>query len=185
MKLAALRRSTDEAVGRSLAEIERLIGQANLSARSITFELSPPVLHDLGLEPAVQWLVENIQARYGIETVFEDDGQLKPADEKTRVILFRSIRELLINAAKHARARCVQVRLERQADHLDAVVADDGIGMQPFEAAVKGSGLLSIQERMASVGGSMRIDSEPGRGTRVHLRAPTEGRQRPARRSEP
>jgi len=185
VKLSALRPDLGEPLARSLDEIVGLVEQADGSARSITFELSPPVLHDLGLGPALEWLVENLRTRYGIEIALEVAGGPEPADEKTRVILFRSIRELLINAAKHARARCVQVRLERQADHLDAVVADDGIGMQPFEAEVKGSGLFSIQERMASVGGSMRIDSEPGRGTRVHLRAPTEGRQRPARRSEP
>ena len=106
----------DGKLDESLDEIEELIEQANRAARSISFELSPPVLHDLGLEPAVQWLVENIQARYGIEIVLEDDGQPKPADEKTRVILFRSIRELLINAAKHAGARRVHVRLEREKD---------------------------------------------------------------------
>ena len=172
MKLAVLRRSTDAALSRSLDEIERLIDQANQSARSITFELSPPVLHDLGLEPAVQWLIENIRVRYGLEIVLEDDGQPKPADEKTRVILFRSIRELLINAAKHAGARRVHVRLEREEDRLNAAVEDDGVGMEPEAAAVKGTGLFSIRERLSHMGGSMHIESAPGRGTKVRLCAP-------------
>jgi PAS domain S-box-containing protein len=172
IKLSALRRSMNSKLKRSLDEIEELIEQTNRAARSIGFELSPPVLHDLGLPPALQWLVENIHARYGIEVVLDDDGQPKPADEKTRIILFRSIRELLINAAKHARARRVHVRLQREDDHLNAMVEDDGIGMDSSVASVKGSGLLSIQERLRHVGGSMRIESTAGRGTKIRLRAP-------------
>ncbi len=172
IKLGLLRRSTDAALSKSLDEIDRLIDQANQSARSLTFELSPPVLHDLGLEPAVQWLVENIQARYGIETVFEDDGQLKPADESTRVILFRSIRELLINAAKHASAHRVLVRLMREENRLNAEVEDDGVGMEETTLTARGSGLFSIRERLEHVGGNMSIESVRGRGTKVRLHAP-------------
>ncbi|NOT29377.1 MAG: PAS domain S-box protein [Planctomycetes bacterium] len=172
IKLSALRLSLDGKQARSLDEIAKLITQADRAARSISVELSPPALHDLGLEPAVQWLVENIQARYGIEIVLEGDGQSQPADEKTRVIFFRSIRELLINAAKHASARRVHVCLRREEDRLSVAVEDDGVGMDPNMADVKGSGLFSIQERLRHVGGSMHIDSAPGKGTKVHLRAP-------------
>jgi len=172
MKLSALRVSLRGEQKGALDEIERLIAQTDRAARSISFELSPPVLHDLGLEPAVQWLVENIRTRYGIEIELENDGLPKPADEKTRVILFRSIRELLINAAKHAGAHRVHVRLERQEDHLNAAVEDDGVGMEPDTAAVKGSGLFSIHERLSCVGGSMSIESAPGKGTKVRLCAP-------------
>ncbi|MFN0007895.1 MAG: PAS domain S-box protein [Planctomycetota bacterium] len=172
MKLAKLRLALEGRLDGSLAEIESLIDQANHTARSISFELSPPVLQDFGLQPAVQWLVENIQSRYGIEIALEDDGQPKPADEKTRVILFRSIRELLINAAKHAGARRVHVRLQREKDQVNASVEDDGVGMAVDLMGVQGSGLFSIHERLSHVGGSMRIDSGPGRGTKVHLRAP-------------
>jgi len=172
MKLASLRSSMHGKLGRLLDDIEELVDQTNKTARSISFELSPPVLHDLGLEPAVQWLVENIQSRYEVEIVLEKDDQPKPADEMTRVILFRSIRELLINAAKHSRARRVRVCLEREADHVKAAIEDDGVGMEPDTAAIKGSGLFSIQERLSYVGGSMLIESAPGKGTKVRLRAP-------------
>lgn len=172
LKLSALRQTMDGTLAKSLDEIEELIRQTNRTARAISFELSPPVLHDLGLQPAVQWLVENIQTRYGIEIVLDDDGQPKPADERTRVIVFRAIRELLINAAKHAGARRVHVRLEREKDVLSAAIEDDGVGMEPEVATVRGSGLFSIHERLSHVGGSMRIESAPGRGTRVRLSAP-------------
>lgn len=172
LKLSALRTSLNGAPATALDEITGLIENADHDARSLSFELSPPVLHDLGLEPALQWLVENIQARYGIEIVLEDDGPPRRADEKTRVILFRSIRELLINAAKHAQARRVHVCLRRGEDQLDASVEDDGVGMAPERVKATGFGLFSIHERLSHVGGSMRIESAPGRGTKVQLRAP-------------
>jgi len=174
MKLGALRLSVDASLAKSLDEIESLIEHANLSASAISFELSPPVLHDLGLQPALQWLVENIQTRYGIEVLLEDDGQPKPADEKTRVILFRSIRELLINAAKHAGTRRVRLRLARDENQLDAAVEDDGVGMETDVATATGSGLFSIRERLSQVGGRMSIESAPGQGTRIRLCAPLE-----------
>jgi PAS domain S-box-containing protein len=172
MKLAALRAGLKGKLEPALDEIEGLIDQTNLAARSIGFELSPPVLHDLGLEPAVQWLVENIHARYGIAIVLEDDGQPKLIEERTRIILFRSIRELLINAAKHAGARHVRVCLQCDADQVQASVEDDGVGMDSGVVEVKGSGLISIRERLAHVGGNMRIESAPGLGTKIRLSAP-------------
>ena len=172
MKLASLRCPADPALEAKLGDIRALVLDADRSTRSITFELTPPILHDLGLEPAVEWLIENIQARYGIEIGFEDDGQPKPPDERIRVILFRAIRELLINAAKHASATRVRVRLARERDLVKAAVEDNGVGMDPNAALVSGSGLSSIRERMRYVGGSLDIESTQGRGTRIFLRAP-------------
>jgi PAS domain S-box-containing protein len=172
IKLRTLRTGLRGKFGKELQEIEDLIRQAGTTSRSISFELSPPVLHDLGLEPALRWLVENIRERYGIEIRFEGDGRPTPADADSRVILFRSIRELLINAAKHAKSKLVRLRLEREDDDLIVVVEDDGVGMEPDSMERNGSGLFSINERLEHVGGSMHIDSSPGRGTRVCLRAP-------------
>lgn len=177
MKLASLRCPANPALEAKLEDIRALVLDADRSTRSITFELTPPILHDLGLEPAVEWLIENIQARYGIEIGFEDDGQPKPADERVRVILFRAIRELLINAAKHALATRIRVRLARERDLVNAAVEDNGVGMDPNAAIVSGSGLFSIRERMRYVGGSLNIESTQGRGTRVCLRAPLANRE--------
>jgi PAS domain S-box-containing protein len=174
MRVAALRDGATSAQSDALDEVEVLIDQANRSARSVSFELSPPVLHDLGLEPALEWLAENIGARYGLHVVFEHDDRPKPTDEKTRIILFRSIRELLINAAKHAKAEVVTVSLERVGDELQVSVDDDGVGMALGLEEVEGFGLFSIQERLRHVGGDMSILSEPGRGTSVQLRAPAD-----------
>lgn len=178
IKLSALRVALHGRQSKSLDEIGALIGETNRAVRTIGFELSPPILHDLGLLPAVQWLVENIQARYGIEIALEDDGAPEAADEKTRVILFRSLRELLINAAKHSKAHRICVSIVRRQDQLDVSVVDDGVGMQPDLVAAKGSGLLSIHERLSHVGGSMLIASAPGRGTTIRLTALLAGAER-------
>jgi PAS domain S-box-containing protein len=184
MKLSIVRRAAGSKHATALDEVEDLIEQVNRAARSISFELSPPVLHDFGLEPALQWLVENIQSRYGIEIRLVDDRSSKPTDEKTRVILFRSIRELLINAAKHSRAQHVDVAVQREFDRLSIVVADDGVGMEPNVVVARGSGLFSIRERLNHVGGSMRIESAPGRGTQIHLCAPIAHAEAPKNKVE-
>lgn len=172
IKLSVLRRAANGKLGRELDDVDALIEHASRAARATSFELSPPVLHDLGLEPAIQWLVEHIQERYGLSIRLEDDGCLKPTDESTRVILFRSVRELLINAAKHSRASHVDVRIHGDRDGFGIDVVDDGVGMDPRLVGVKGHGLFSIHERVSHVGGSMQIDSGMGRGTSIHLRAP-------------
>ncbi|HEX6861633.1 MAG TPA: PAS domain-containing sensor histidine kinase, partial [Thermoanaerobaculia bacterium] len=182
IKLSGLRAALDGRLAQPLDELEALIRQTDLTARSLGSELSPPILQELGLEPAVRWLVGNIGERYGLAIEMQDDGCPKPADEATRVILFRSIRELLINAAKHARPRRVLVRLEREQDRLTAAVEDDGIGMEPRTPALRGAGLLSIRERLSHVGGSMDIESAPGRGTKIRMSAPlTNGSSKNAR----
>lgn len=172
MKLSAIRLSMDTAHAPAVDEIQSLIEQANRAARSISFELSPPVLHDLGLEPAVQWLVENIQGRYHIAVTLEDDGASKPTEEKTRVILFRAIRELLINSAKHSKALHTKVTLARNGNRIAVVVSDDGVGMETEPREATGFGLFSIHERLGHIGGSMHIETSPGHGTTVRLDAP-------------
>jgi PAS domain S-box-containing protein len=172
IKLAALRKSMKGGSASSLDEIDDLMNEADMSARSISFELSPPILHDFGLEPAVRWLVENINARYGIEIVLDADAQPKPADEKTRVILFRSIREILVNAAEHARARHVHVWLEREENRLNASIEDDGVGMEPHAVPLSGAGMFSMREVLTHVGGGLHVESVPGKGTRTRLYAP-------------
>jgi len=171
-RLGGLRRGLNTEQSLEMDQLEALVDQANRDARSIGFELSPPVLHDLGFQAAIQWLVENIQTRYGLQITLDDDGVPKPADEGTRVILFRSIRELLINAAKHSAGQRAWVRLRRDRELVEVLVEDDGVGMSPEPGASSGCGLISIRERLRHVGGSMHIESTPGAGTKVRLLAP-------------
>jgi PAS domain S-box-containing protein len=155
-------------------EIVALINQANESARSLTFQLSPPILHDLGFEPAVQWLVEDVGKRYGLQILLEGPADPSPLSERIRVLLFRAVRELLINVAKHAGAMHTKVGLQRTDGCIRIVVEDDG---QAFDARIVGSrglGLSGIRERLSHMGGEMIIETAAGQGTRVTLVAPLE-----------
>jgi signal transduction histidine kinase len=172
MKLAALARSGVSGAEKPIEEIRQVIDQANRSVRSITFQLSPPVLHDIGLEPALQWLAEDLRQRYRLPVTYEDDGQKKPLEDRLRVVMFRSVRELLINAAKHAAASAVRVRSSREGNFVCVSVEDDGVGMDVEHARAKGSGLFNIHERLGLLGGSVTIETAPGKGTKIRLRAP-------------
>ena len=133
--------------------------------RSLLFEISPPVFWDLGFAAAAEWLVERQQ---GSGTRFDlvDDGKPKPLAEAHGLILFRAVRELLLNVVKHARARRCTVSLERRGDEMRIEVADDGVGFAPevLEGAQCGYGLFSIHERISYMGGSMTIDSQAHQG---------------------
>ena len=174
MMLSALRSSSSRELQEPLTRIERLLEGADRSLRTITFRLSPPSLHDLGLVPALRWLAEDIGGRYDLDVQVEDGGTPAAIENRVRVILFRAVRELLMNTARHARAHDVHVRLGAEDGHLSIAVEDDGEGFDATRIAPQGSGLFGIREHLRHVGGSMRIDSMPERGTTVELTVPLE-----------
>ncbi|MDY6917007.1 MAG: sensor histidine kinase, partial [Chloroflexota bacterium] len=159
-----------------LDEIAGLLDRAVQDTRSLTFDLSPPILYELGLGPALEWLVERVQEEHGIRAVFEDDGKHKPLGDDARAFLFRAVRELLMNVARHAHARTVTVAVSRSNDSIRVEVTDDGVGFHVSEREWKtrGFGLFSIRERMTDLGGDVDVQSEPEKGTRVTLTVPLE-----------
>jgi len=174
MKLVALRDSSQAELRGPLRQIEDLVEQADMSLRTITYQLSPPSLHDLGLVPALEWLAEDIGGRYELDVRIDDRGIPALPDVRMRMILFRAVRELLLNTAAHAHAHTASVRLEADAKRLSITVEDDGQG---FDAAAwdhEGYGLFGIREQMGHLGGSMQVVSAPGRGTTVTLAIPRE-----------
>ena len=175
IKLGMLRESMP--LTTALDETRALIDQAIQSARSLTFELSPPILHELGFEASVHWLSEQMEEKYGIPTHLEDDLKPKPLDEDVRVVLFTAVRELLANVAKHARAHRVSVSLRRDGNRICIKVEDDGVGFDTSQINshlnhISGFGLFSIRERVSHLGGHFEIDSTVGAGTRVSLMSP-------------
>ncbi len=179
LKLDELRTSEPSGeLAESLKEVCRCLGQVIQEMRTLTFDLSSPILYELGLEEAVaEWLTDEIRKKHGIETEFDDDGREKPLDDDIRAILFRNVRELLINVIKHAQARKVKVCVSATDEDICVSVEDDGVGFDPVEAkamAVKNDkfGLFSIRHRLEQLGGLIEIDSEPGRGCRISMKAP-------------
>ncbi len=174
MRMMQLVERRAEAQRDELREIVELVDQANQSARSLTFQLSPPVLHDLGFEPALQWLVEDVGRTYGLEITLEGPEDPSALSERIRVLLYRAVRELLINVAKHAGARRTRVRLEREPEAIRISVEDDGQAFDPRAVGSRGLGLTAIRERLSHLGGAMTIATASGKGTCVTLVAPRE-----------
>ncbi len=177
-KLGTLRASeASEALGQPLEEIHALLEQTIRATRSLTFELSSPVLYELGLEAALESLSEQMEQQHSPRFHFETDAQPKPLAENTSVALYRITRELLFNVVRHAQARNVQMTLRRVGDHLHLTIEDDGGG---FDAAGLGKGfsqsggfgLFSIRQQLDHIGGRFEIEAIPGDGTRALVVAP-------------
>ncbi len=178
VKLSTLQKSDPSVRSAQLIkEIHELIDQTMQSMRSLTFELSSPVLYTLGLEAALQHLGERLERQSGIRCYFEGDKHPKPLPDQTRVVLYRIVRELIRNIGKHAQAREVKIAVGRVGDEIHISVRDDGVGFdasgvgQGF-SSTGGFGLFSIQEQLKHIGGRLEVESGPGRGTRVVVVAP-------------
>jgi PAS domain S-box-containing protein len=174
LKLATLQQSSSNDYAEQVAKIQELVDQAIQETRSLTFDLSPPILYELGLEAALEWLAEKFQKQHGIVFKFEDDGKPKPLADTCRGILFMSARELLVNVIKHAKAQNVSISIRRVGKKVRVIVQDDGVGFNrlQIERQTNGFGLFSIRERLRHVGGNFALKSRCGYGTRVSLAAP-------------
>lgn len=166
--------------GDALGELITLSDQAIRYTRGLTFELSPPVLYELGLGPALDWLAEQAQRKHGLKVKVKDKLRTRLSDE-IKVMFWKSARELLHNVVKHAGARKVEIRLEGTGGQVVLSMADDGCGFDLEEArrqAGERFGLFSIEERLGQLGGRVHIETAPGRGTTVRLEAETTGDSR-------
>jgi signal transduction histidine kinase len=146
--------------------------------RSLTAELAPAVLYECGLAAALEWLATRTRKQHGIRVTVRADSSADPEGADVRVLLFRAVRELLLNSAKHAGGSAVEIAMGNDGPgKVRIIVCDEGAG---FDAAKLdgqgvgsgGLGLFSIRERVSSIGGDFRIESAPGRGTKVTLLAP-------------
>ncbi len=178
MKLGALVESLPSSSSTDhLREIQTIIRQLINETNSIAFEFSSPLLYQFGLEAAVEELIEQTQKQHGIRFNFEHDEQAKLLGNDTRVLLYQTVRELLVNIRKHAQARHVKVCMKGNTNDFCVVVEDDGVGFDvsgiyPKRKKVKGFGLFSIRERLKYIGGQIEIKSKPGQGTQVTISVP-------------
>ena len=178
MRLQMMSRTLeDQAQIKDLTEAIDTLTRLMQDVRTLTFELSSPVLIEFGLEAALaHWLAEQIEQKHGIGTEFTDDGQAKPLEKDIQALLFRSVRELLVNVVKHSKAKRVEVSICREEDQILIRLEDNGIGFAPNKVVIGkdtgGFGLFSIRERLGQMEGSLEIDSRPGQGCKCTLRAP-------------
>ena len=162
-----------------LSEARHQLDEAISAARSLNFELFPPVLQRAGLPAALTWLADWTRDKYKLEVQVVADPRADSGRKDVRTLLFESVRELFFNAVKHAQTDRVTLELALDADdQLCITVSDQGTGFEPAEldhrsrAGQVGWGLFSIRERLTLLGGRFEIASAPGQGTRVRLVAP-------------
>ncbi len=180
IKLGELEKMTEVPDTRSLVqEIEERLEEIIWHTRSLTSELGPPVLYQLGLEAALEWLADYMKEQYGLLTKVKLTGKLEVADEELRIFLFRTAQELLMNVSKHAKTDTARVSVLAENESIQISIEDKGIG---FNTAVLdtsfdrdiGFGLFSIRERIQYFGGKFKLRSNPGEGTKVTITVPIE-----------
>jgi two-component system sensor histidine kinase UhpB len=176
LKLEVLREGTQGIQTEPLNQILQLVESAIQDTRSITRELSSPVLHQFGFPAAVEWLTEQIQERYGIPVSLSIEERVQVPEYDFQILLYQATRELLMNSIKHAKASRIQVNLGMSQEKIRIQVKDDGVGFtyksESPESSEKGFGLFSIRERLTHIGGAMSIESNSGEGVCTTLSAP-------------
>jgi PAS domain S-box-containing protein len=177
MKLGELNTVLPVPYSASIEQVRTLLDQSIKDMRSLIRDLCPQVLYELGLEAAIDWLAEQSQAKYGLRCAAEITPLRRAIREDRRVILFQAARELLVNVAKHARAKQATVILKGSEAAVTIQVVDDGCGFDSSfvtlaNSTTRGFGLFSIRERLALLGGELQIHSAPGKGTRATVTVP-------------
>jgi PAS domain S-box-containing protein len=182
LKLARGKQVSDisPVVGRVVSETDQILSDALTYTRTLVTQLNPPILREHGLAAGLKWLTESMTKHDLVVSVTVEDNVDLPDDHA--VLLFQSVRELLINSAKHSGTNKAWVMLKKQEKELVIEVRDEGVG---FEISASGSlipgglsskfGLFSIKERMRALGGSFNIQSTPGQGTTATLLLPIAG----------
>ncbi len=178
IKLSTLRDDIgDPKLAGQLDDVVRLMRDVLTEIKTLTFELSPPILYELGLDAAVEWLIGNFQGQYKLECSFEREGPAERHSQEMEIVLFQTARELLTNIVKHAPAAHATLKLVNAHDRVRLVVSDDGPPVHPPRAPLAinaggGFGLFSIRERICHMGGSFELGAPQGRGTCVSVSLP-------------
>ena len=163
------------AAGRRLQEVRGLLRLIEEELRRLSHELRPTILDDLGLVPALDFLAQGASSRTGVAITIESalSVRLSPPVETA---LYRVVQEALTNAARHARANRVQVRLAPDGGAVRCTVRDDGRGFDLSEVAARdgerGFGLVGIRERLSALGGALTITTARGCGTELQVTIP-------------
>ena len=161
-------------LNRKVARVLDTLDTTITSVRAIINELHPSTL-ELGLAPAIEWLLAQFERRTGISATLTVSGTDEEAPElRHTAALFRVVQEALLNIVRHAHAHKVHVTLARSPEHIALTIADNGQGMEMAETdKASAFGLRGIRDRMDTLGGTLCIDSAPGSGTTLSLLIPT------------
>lgn len=167
---------TDENGRQGVRQATRWIGEAVEAARDLTRQLRPPTLYEGGLVAALHGLATEMRDRHALEILIEAKELSRPLNDDTKALVFECIRELLFNVAKYADVEHAVVKVGEEGEHLRVVILDEGCGFDVGALGDRhqgdGFGIFSIRERMAALGGDLKIESFPKQGTRIELLVP-------------
>ncbi len=172
------RQAVDEDQEQLVQRVDDLLDESVTTSRSLTAEMSPPILYEGTMRQVLEWLAQWMRDTHGLSVHLAVDEEANVQEEDFRVLIFGIVRELLLNTVKHAGVSAAAVRMTRaDGDRVQVVVEDDGAGfdpnnMQPDEAG--GFGLFGIRQRLAALAGRIEIDSAPDHGTRITLIVPAD-----------
>mgnify|MGYP000399364703 CR=1 FL=1 len=180
----SLSSEADGRVARSLREARVLADASSDQIRDLSISLRPAMLDDLGLLPTLRWYVNNFNERTGIPVIFKSDNCDVGLPPEMAIVLYRVAQESLTNAARHAKAGHVDLRLKCSGEAVHLVVEDDGVGFNVDLVCDKRSperclGLLGMRERVGFLGGTFAVDSTPEAGTRVSVQIPVDAGEKP------
>jgi signal transduction histidine kinase len=178
LELGLLRADVEGETARGRLETVRgVVAEALEETRSLSFDLSPVCLHKEGLDAAVRWFADHVENRHGLSVKVDSPEMRRELDEDMASLLYRVVRELLLNVVKHADATQATVSMQRRNDAIIVKVQDDGAGfdvstLEHLPVRQRGFGLFNVRERLSDLGGSLDIESTPGSGTRVTVSVP-------------
>ena len=161
----------DPGLNERLGSMKRLIAQLFQLVRDVATALRPPIL-DAGIASAIEWQARRFEARTQIPCLVEVPDNLPPLSDAKATSLFRILQEALTNVMRHAHAHTVQINLGLDGAMLCLTISDDGVGFVQSDQRPTSFGLVGMRERVLMLGGSMRLDSEPGEGTTLSVRIP-------------
>ncbi|MEJ2108501.1 MAG: response regulator [Acidobacteriota bacterium] len=167
----------NENIHQAVEQVKGLIDDAIETSRSLTAELSPPILMQGDLKLACEWLVRWMRNKYGLRVHLKENRKVSPPAEEIKLLLFQALRELLFNVVKHAGVQEAFVQISDHEGCIEAIVEDKGIGFNPADLRAEGGrsggvGLFGIRERLTYFGGRMEIESAPGKGSRFRMALP-------------
>ncbi len=179
---------SDAGIQENVRAARSAVEEALRESKSLVLELSPPILREGGIGPAMKWLAMRMHEKHGLTVEAAVDERTNMLEEDLRLAIFRAVRELLLNVAKHSGVSSASVSIAIRPDALVQIeVSDKGRGFEPSvlsqpDGPDLGFGLLAVRERFDAFGGHMAIASNRGRGCRVTLTAPITELLSPARR---
>jgi len=164
-------------VASTAQELESLLEQSIAKARSLSYEISPPILRNSELGQALVWAADRTEQLHGLHLDVEIAPDLPGCEEPVKVFLFSAVSELLLNVVKHSEAREARIKLTSDGSQIAVRVEDSGKGFNPDRTLARsanraGFGLSSIERRLTVFGGRMEVETRPGAGTAVTLLVP-------------